>query len=218
MPALDLPGARPLFPEGFAPWKSQPQRDETIDHPGNRHQAHQQQTPVVGQGQVVMKFQNERDEVLRLKAAFPPVAMPGLFTTHGVQVKHLIWLFERLARDGVVAWHCCEQRGVPPFIRVLHVPDLKLGMLPLQPVDQHARRELHAFRGSLVERWIQPFIQLMIERQKTAGQASHQQKQGRGQTDVTMKQNPYCTHDIFPQRRQSQHLNPDAGFEGVTKG
>ncbi|VVN49112.1 hypothetical protein PS681_06174 [Pseudomonas fluorescens] len=44
-----------------------------------------------------MKLENERDKVLPLKTALTPVPLTLLFSTHRVQIKHLITFIERLA-------------------------------------------------------------------------------------------------------------------------
>ncbi len=195
--ALDLPRRPPLAEERPPPRERQQQRDEAVDHPGDRHDAHQPQPPVARQRQVVVELEHEGHEVLARETAFAPIACADRLAGHRVEVMHHGPDIERLAGRGVLARHQRHQRGMARLVGELHIPDLHARVGRLDPLDQITRRQHRPLAGGVVELGIQPLVQLVMEGQDAAGDACQEQEQRRGQADVAVQENEDRTHRRF---------------------
>ena len=206
--ALDLPGRPPLGKERPATRKGQHQRDEAIDHPGDRHDTHQPQPPVARQRQVVVELEDEGHEVLAREAAFAPVARTHRLAGHRVDVLHHWALVIRVASGRIVARHQRHQRGMAGLAGELHVPDLHARVGLLDALHQRPRRQHRTLAGGVVELRVEPFVQLVVEGQDAAGNAGEKQEDRRGQADVAVQEHENRTHRRLSVLQKAQSRRP----------
>ena len=134
-----------------------------------------------------MELQQKRHQVLPLEAAGAPKALPLLMGCNRVQVKYLIALGIRLAGGRVGAWHRCQQRGMPGFLWIFHVPDLQPRVLGLNAIHQCAGGQHRPLARRVIELGVEPLIQLVMKGQDTPGQPGQQQEHCGGQAHVAVQ-------------------------------
>ncbi|MNJ53249.1 hypothetical protein D3C77_486300 [compost metagenome] len=120
-----------------------------------------------------------------------------------------------LAGGRIVARHQGQQRGVARFVRELHVPDLQARVGRLDALDQRARRQHRPLACGVVERRVQPFVQLVVEGQHAAGEAGEKQEQRGRKADVAVQQHEDRAHRQSP---FAENTKPPARWEPAAAG
>src|SRR5690606_25713773 len=109
--------------------------DGAVEYPEDCQRANQPQAAVARQAEVVVKLEDEGDEILPREAAGTPLPLAQHRGGVWLKVEHPWWQIVVLAGGRIVARHGGQQRRVSPLVRLLQVPDQALRLGGLQAFD-----------------------------------------------------------------------------------